>query len=86
VLKLTQFEHPKAIALGEWWDGEEGSSTKIIHEWTDLLRDIPLAPQRILVTGSYYFVAHLQRRLAQLGARPHMSAAPLPSGGNSRPG
>jgi len=68
VLKLTQFDHPKAIALGEWWvEGEEGSSTTIIHEWTDLLRNIPPPPQRILVTGSYYFVALVQQALAALG-------------------
>lgn len=69
-LFATQFTHPKASALSDWWGGLEGSGAQAIHEWTDLLRALrsETVPQRVLVTGSYYFVAAVQSRLLELGA------------------
>ena len=66
---LTQFTHPKASALNEWWQEDEGSFLTTIHEWTQLLTDLETKPpQKILVVGSYYFVATVQSRLRELGA------------------
>lgn len=67
---LTQFDHPKAARLDEWWKSGEGSPVQTFHEWTELLKDLPPAPAHVLVTGSYYFVATLQSHLLELGAVP----------------
>lgn len=70
-VRLTEFMHPKAQALESWWAQEEGSPVKLIHDWTKLFNELAgKSEQRVLVTGSYYFVALIQRHLAGLGANP----------------
>lgn len=64
---LTQFTHPKASALDEWWRQDEGSSLQSFHEWTELLTALPGSSTKILVTGSYYFVGAVQSHLLSLG-------------------
>lgn len=67
---LTQFNHPKAMLLDEWWKQDEGSPVRTIHEWTELLTELPHSPSCILVTGSYYFVGTVQCHLLALGGGP----------------
>jgi folylpolyglutamate synthase/dihydropteroate synthase len=68
---VTQFNHPKAMPLDDWWQRDEGSSVKTIHEWTELLATFSAnSEEQVLVTGSYYFVAEVMSRLAELGATP----------------
>jgi dihydrofolate synthase/folylpolyglutamate synthase len=70
-VRLTQFMHPKAQALDAGWAQAEGSPVKLIHDWTKLFEElVETSEQRVLVTGSYYFVALVQRHLAALGAGP----------------
>lgn len=64
---LTQFNHPKAMPLDDWWKQDEGSPVRTIHEWTELLTDLSSTPTCILVTGSYYFVATVQSHLLSMG-------------------
>jgi folylpolyglutamate synthase/dihydropteroate synthase len=61
---ITRFTHPKAASGEGWWKGGEGSSATYIHEWTELLSKLKTSePQRVLVVGSYYFVAQVQAHL-----------------------
>ena len=66
---LTQFEHPKAMPLGEWWR-EEGFPINVIHEWSELIKRLPKHETKVLVIGSYYFVGVVQSRLLELGGAP----------------
>ncbi len=66
-VKLTQFEHPKAVPLEAWWRRDEGSPVQAVHEWSTLFPSQADEPRRVLVTGSYYFVALVQERLRALG-------------------
>lgn len=66
---VTRFTHPKAAGPDGWWRYGEGSSATYIHEWTELFSQLPPRnSRRILVVGSYYFVAHVQAHLLSLGA------------------
>jgi dihydrofolate synthase / folylpolyglutamate synthase len=68
---ITRFTHPKAAGPDGWWRHGEGSSATYIHEWTELFSQLDASrPRRILVVGSYYFVAHVQAHLLTLGAAP----------------
>lgn len=72
---ITRFTHPKAARPDEWWGHGEGSSAKYIHEWTELFTQLnSQKPQRILVVGSYYFVAEVQSHLRTHGARSSHSS------------
>jgi len=67
---ITRFTHPKAASGDGWWKGGEGSSATYIHEWTELLSKLKTGePQRVLVVGSYYFVAQVQSHL--FAPHPH---------------
>lgn len=64
---ITRFTHPKAASGEGWWRHGEGSSATYIHEWTELLSKLKISdPQRVLVVGSYYFVAQVQSHLLAL--------------------
>jgi dihydrofolate synthase/folylpolyglutamate synthase len=66
---ITRFTHPKAAGPDGWWRYGEGSSATYIHEWTELFSQLTTSnSRRILVVGSYYFVAHVQARLLSAGA------------------
>jgi folylpolyglutamate synthase/dihydropteroate synthase len=66
---ITRFTHPKAAGPDGWWGQGEGSSATYIHEWTELFSQLNASrPRRILVVGSYYFVAHVQTHLLSHGA------------------
>ncbi len=68
---ITRFTHPKAASGDGWWRHGEGSSATYIHEWTELLSKLKSnEPQRVLVVGSYYFVAEVQSYL-----RAHSSSS-----------
>lgn len=62
-LVFTEFTHAKAATLETWCNVDEGSSERI-HEWTELFK-FTQPSERILVTGSYYFVAQVQSHLLQ---------------------
>lgn len=60
---FTLFQHPKAAVKSGWWQ-----STKALYfdEWKDLLEQLEQrAGQKILVTGSYYFIAQLKSFFSQ---------------------
>ncbi len=62
-LVFTEFTHAKAASLESWWNDDEGSAEHI-HELTELFK-FTQSKERILVTGSYYFVAQVQSHLLQ---------------------
>ncbi|MBY0518288.1 MAG: hypothetical protein K2P81_15365 [Bacteriovoracaceae bacterium] len=69
-IAFTQFNHPKAAGM-KWWKEDEGSSSKFVHEWKELFEKLEKNKyQKILVTGSYYFVATIQAYLSELD--PHL--------------
>lgn len=61
---ITRFEHLKAAVPTEWWGEQSGAKVKYIHEWNELKQSLASqSHQRILVVGSYYFVAQVQHSL-----------------------
>lgn len=74
-VRFTQFDHPKAAPLEGWWHAAEGSPAQIVHVWNDLFKFLSdKTPQKILVTGSYYFVGAVQSHLLGLGGGKTTSA------------
>ena len=62
-VSFTLFQHPKAASRGSWWGS---TKAKYFEDWTSLLEQLSSQPeQKILVTGSYYFIAHLKSFFSQ---------------------
>lgn len=62
-VSFSLFDHPKAAVKGAWW---QSTKAQYFEDWRTLFQQLsPHVHQKILVTGSYYFVAELKHHLTQ---------------------
>ncbi len=60
---FTLFQHPKAASKTGWW---KSTKAEYFEDWTVLLEQLnERSEQKILVTGSYYFIAQLKSFFSQ---------------------